>query len=311
MELLTDWDASHTARFRKEIMTFQHGLGETGLFSDEALAELLDNHPHHLLDVCTRGDANDPKFPMILRSGDFRDCSGADLLSAAKQGWIWINMREAMQIYPAYKKVMKSMYKSLAKETRVTIYNQKGGILITSPVARTPYHFDKTETILWHVRGQKRISIYPQGQKYISDETFEQTIIKPITDDLPFESEFEGAATRFDLEEGQAITWPLNSPHRVENQTFCVSVTTEFSTYQSGMKNGAMVTNGLIREIFGRGSFYKEQSLPSRYIRSLIGRTLMKLGVVGRIDNVDMISFKLDPNAPNFIVDTEPFERNF
>jgi len=25
----------------------------------------------------------------------------------------------------------------------------------------------------------------------------------------------------------------------------------------------------------------------------------------------DIVSFKLDPNVPNFIVDTPPFERNF
>lgn len=311
MEILTGWTDAHSAKFRKKIFTFQHKLEQTNLFSDEALIALLDNHPHDLLDVRTLSNGGDPRFPMQLRSGDFRDCSGADLLAAAKAGWIWINMRDAMKIYPRYKKVMKSMYKSLAKKTGVTIHNEKGGILITSPVARTPFHFDKTETILWHVRGQKRVFVYPQEQDFIADETFEQTLLAPITDDLPFESEFEDKAVIYDLKEGEAITWPLNSPHRVENNSFCVSVTTEYSTYESSMKNGAMVTNGVLRSVFGRSSLYHQQTLLNRYVRSLFGRIVRKLGLVGRIDNIDMISFRLDPSVPSFIVDIEPFERNF
>ena len=53
--MLKDWSAEHTAKFQKEIMTFRHGLPETNLFSDEALATLLDKHPKHMLDVCTMG----------------------------------------------------------------------------------------------------------------------------------------------------------------------------------------------------------------------------------------------------------------
>ena len=74
MAMLKGWTDAHTAKFQKEIMTFDHGLGATGLFTDDALADLLDQHPSHLLDVCTRGQANDPKYPNKLRTGDFRDC---------------------------------------------------------------------------------------------------------------------------------------------------------------------------------------------------------------------------------------------
>lgn len=311
MTMLKGWTETHTSKFQKEIITFEHDLSVTGLFSDEALAKLLDLHPNHLLDVCSIGKANHPKYPGRFRTGDFRDCGGKDLIAAAKEGWIWINMREAMNIHPEYHEALKKMYGSIADSTGFKAYNPKGGILITSPIARTPYHFDKTEVILWHIRGRKRAFVYPLEQKYISDEIFEQTMINPIDDDLPYEPEFDAGAKIFDLQEGQAITWPLNSPHRVENDSFCVSVTTEYSTRESGMKNAAMIANATFREKFGHSSKYSEQGKASRLVRSAFGRTLKKVGVAAKADMKDIVSFKIDPSVPGFIVDMEPFERNF
>ncbi len=309
--MLKGWTDAHTAQFQKDIMTFDHGLRDTGLFTDAALAALLDKHPSNLLDVCTRGQVDDPKYPNKLRTGDFRDCRGADLIAAAKDGWVWINMREAMNVHPEYEAVLNDMYGGITDATGFKAYNPKGGILITSPVARTPYHFDKTEVILWHIRGKKRLYVYPVEQKYISDEFFEKGLINPINDDLPYEQEFDQEAKIFDLAEGQAITWPLNSPHRVENNEFCVSVTTEYSTRESGLKNAAMIANATFREKFGASSGYSAQSKSSRLVRSVFGRTLKKVGIAAHVKPKDMVTFKIDPSVDGFIVDTEPFERNF
>lgn len=309
--MIKDWTDAHTAKFQNDILAFDHGLRDTGLFTDDALAELLEKHPTHLLDVCTRGKANDPKYPNKLRTGDFRQCSGADIIAAAKEGWVWINMREAMNVHPEYKAVLDSMYGGIAEATGSKAYNPKGGILITSPIARTPYHFDKTEVILWHIRGKKRLYVYPLEEKFISDEMYERVLINPINDDLPYEKDFDKEAEIFDLAEGQAITWPLNSPHRVENNEFCVSVTTEYSTRESGLKNAAMIANATFRQKFGRGSSYSEQSDTGRLVRSVFGRTIKKAGLAAITKPKDFVTFKIDPSVPGYIVDTEPFERNF
>ncbi len=311
MTMLKAWTDAHTKKFRKDILTFDHGLGGTGLFTDEALAGLLDRHPSNLLDVCTRDDAQDPKYPNRLRTGDFRNCSGVDLIAAAKEGWVWINMRQAMNVHAEYLEVLNSMYGGIADATGFKAINPRGGILITSPVARTPFHFDKTEVILWHIRGKKRLFVYPLNKKFIPDERFEQALLNPIDDDLPYEEVFDKEAMILDLAEGQAITWPLNSPHRVENNEFCVSVTTEYSTRESGIKNAAMFANATFREKFGNSSGYTDQTQAGRLVRSVFGRTLKKAGVAAVVKPKDMVTFKIDPSVPGFIVDTEPFERNF
>jgi len=292
-------------------MSFDHGLGETGLFTDEALIQLLDKHPSHLLDVNSMGDADHPEYPNKFRTGDFRNIPGKVLLEAAKAGRVFINVRKAMNIHPEYKKVLDQMYGEISKKTGKKAYTPNGGILISSPISQTPYHFDKTEVILWHIRGAKRIVLYPRTQKFIPDEAYESAVTNLIDDDLPYNKSFDDEATIVDLQPGQALTWPLNSPHRVDNSAFCVSVTTEYSTRESGMKNAAMVTNATLRHKFGLDVSYENDGSAKRQIKSVFGRVLKKTGIAHKTVTKDMVSFTIDPKDPKFVVDVAPFERNF
>ena len=159
--MLTDWSDAKTASFQKEILSFGHSLAETGLFTDASLISLLERHPADKMDVCTMGESTHPLYPNKFRTGDFRNVPGKTLLAAVKAGRVWINLREAMNVHEDYKLVLDQMYGGLAKATGNRAFNPRGGILISSPIARVPYHFDKTETILWHVRGKKRVFLYP------------------------------------------------------------------------------------------------------------------------------------------------------
>lgn len=309
--MLKDWTESHSQRFQKEIMPFKHGLKETGLFTDEALIELLNKHPHDMLDVCTMGDSNCSLYPNKFRTGDFRDVDGKVLLDAAKAGKVWINVRRGMNVHPEYKTVLEQMYGGIAEKTGNKAYNANGGILISSPIARVPYHFDKTETILWHVRGQKRMYLYPLTEKFIPDRAYEATMLSDLEDDLPYSREYDDEATKIDLKEGQALSWPLNMPHRVDNQTFCVSVTTEYSTRESGMKNAAMIANATLRHRLGIESSYTNAGPVNRQIKSVFGRVIRKAGLAAKVNKIDLVTFKIDPASPGFIVNVEPYQRDF
>ena len=311
MDLLTDWTDDHSRRFQKEIMTFGHDLESTGLFTDEALINLLEKHPSEQLDVCSMSENPDPRFPNEFLTGDFRGVPAEVLMAAAKAGRIWINVRKAMNIHPEYKKVLDAMYGGLAQRAGCKTYNANGGILISSPISQTPYHFDKTETILWHVRGKKRIYIYPLSEKFISDKSYEAIITNDLVDDLPYESGYDDEAVIIDLQPNQAATWPLNSPHRVDNSSFCVSVTTEYSTRESGIKNANMVVNAALRSKFGRAPQYARDGELKRYVKSGLGMALRKMGYLGKSSEPDMVRFKIDPNTEGFVVPTEPFIRDF
>lgn len=162
--MLKNWTDEHTQRFGKDTFTVQHDLNSTGLFTDEALAELLDKHPRSHLDVCTIADHD--VYQAKFRTGDVRDVDGKTLIEAARAGSIWMNLREAMNMHEAYKSVLDLMYGDLSELSGTRQFKPRGGILITCPTAHTPYHFDPTDTILWHVHGRKRMYIYPETEKF-------------------------------------------------------------------------------------------------------------------------------------------------
>jgi hypothetical protein len=309
--MITDWTEEMSSGFRKTVFTFSHDLAATNLFTDQALIHLIEKHPSELTDVCTMGPVDDTRFPNKLRTGDFRACSAEELLATAKTGKIWINLRKAMNVHPEYSSVLDQMYGDIAKHTGKKPFNANGGVLITSPVARTPYHFDKTETILWHIRGPKRIFFYPIEDKYISDEFYERAVTNMLEDDLPYDASFDKDATVIDLKEGQAVSWPLSAPHRVDNHGFCVSVTTEFSSKESALKNAAMIANATLRNKFGASPSWTKQSQLNRLSKSALGIALKKLNLAVSTRHTDYVTFKVDPAVAGAIVDIEPFERNF
>ncbi len=306
MSMIKNWSDNLTESFQKSAMTFKHGLHETGLFTDEAMIDLLNRHPAEEMDVCSASLDGETHF----RTGDFRDADGETLLKIAKTGDIWINLRRAMNIHPEYKSVLDSMYGDLADKTGVKAVNPRGGILISSPKAKVPYHFDKTETILWHVRGQKSLYLYPMTTEYLSDEACEAAIINRISEDAPYDAAFEKGVQIFDLEDNQAITWPLNSPHRVVNSTFCVSVTTEYSTAESARKNANMVLNATLRRKFGRDPCYQNDGELKRMVKSVFGRVLKKSGIAAKIECKDYVTFKV-VSGDISIHDVEPYLRDF
>lgn len=309
--MLDGWTDDHTARFQNDILTFRHRLAETGLFTDAALIDLLERHPANMLDVCTMGATNDPLYPNKFRTGDFRDASAADLLAAAKAGSIWINVRKAMNIHADYNAVLKQMYGGLSEATGNRAFNANGGVLISSPVARVPYHFDKTEVILWHVRGQKTVHVWPVSQEFIPDRAVEATLTNMIEDDLPYTAAFEDHSTVLRLQPGQGATWPLNAPHRVDNETFCVSVTTEYSTTESATKSAAMMTNATLRRFFGMNPLYERDGVVSRRLKSIAGRVIRKTPLALNMTGADMVTFKIDASVEGYLANVEPFERNF
>ena len=308
--LLEAFGDAEAQAFQKSIVSFRHKLESTGLFSDEALIDLLERHPSEKLDVCTMSNA-DPRFPNRFMTGDFRDVDGKTLIDAAKSGAVWINVREAMNEHADYRNALERMYGELAHRTGNAAFNPRGGVLISSPIAKVPYHVDKTETILWHVRGEKRILIYPRTQDFIPDASYEATLTSIIEDDLPYHVGMDADAKVFDLQPGQALTWPLNSPHRVDNRTFCVSVTTEYSTKESALKNSAMLANAVLRSKAGLNPSFERDHPAVRRTKSVLGRALKKVGMVPDTTRPDMVRFKVDPAVEGYVVETEPFVRNF
>lgn len=315
MNLITNWTDENRRSYGKEVMSVGHAMNETGLFTDEALATMLDAHPTHLIDVLAVPQGHCyQEYRDQQMTVDFRGADGETLVEAAKAGDIWINVREVMNRQPTYKAILDQLHAELEakagknKDRR----NCRGGILISSPTARTPYHSDPTMTHLWHIRGHKRAYIYPMTQEFLPDSAFEAIVLGEMSEDVPYKPAYDDSAIVADLTGGEMISWPHRSPHRVENMSFCVSMVMEFSTQESAFINAGMLTNGILRRRYGRNPSWEQASQFERVCKSMTGRVLKKLGADKAYKRNDLVKFKLDPKTEGFLqMVPKPYKRAF
>ncbi|PHS38253.1 MAG: hypothetical protein COA91_08350 [Robiginitomaculum sp.] len=309
MSIFTNWTDAHTRKFQNDIMCVNHNLASTGLFSDGALADMLDNHPDHMLDVCTMG--KDKMYPNKFRTGDFRGCDGKSLIEMVQQGKLYINARRAMNLHPQYNEILQQMYAELSEKTGNKEFNANGGILISSPIAKVPYHTDRQHVVLWHIHGTKRVYVYPMANKFMSDTSYEAVATNTLLDDLPYEDVFDEDATVLTLKGGEMACWQLNQPHRVVNETFCVSIASEYSDHTSALKNSAMYAQAAMRSRFSSKPVWKDTAPPIRLAKAVAGKILKKSGLYKTTITPDFVTFKVDKTAPGYIVDIEPVQRDF
>ncbi|MBL4870427.1 MAG: hypothetical protein JKX72_05685 [Robiginitomaculum sp.] len=313
MKLIQNWNEEDRKAYGKKVMVVQHKLNETGLFTDEALAAMLDRHPNHLIDFQHIPD--DPDYPDQQVGVDFGDANGTTMIKAAKSsGRVWINVREVVNRQPEYKKILDQLHMELEgyvgknKDRK----NCRGGILISSANAATPYHADPTMTHLWHIRGHKKAWVYPKTTEFLPDEAYESIVLGEVDEDVPWTPELDQGAivAPADLHGGELVLWPLRSPHRVENVTYCVSMVMEFSTKRSAFTNAGMFTNGVLRRKFGMNPSWENASSPEKLTKAVIGRIIKKTTGRKSFRRKDMVRFKLDETVEGFVraVDT-PYER--
>jgi len=227
-----------------------HGLVDRGFATDEALAEILHRYPAGLIDINLYD--YDAEGQVSLRTGDKGDLSGDQLLAAIQGGRLWVNLRDAQKGCPdLWAAAMAEFPRIQATYPGMRAVTNAGQLIISSPVAKVPYHFDAAGVVLFHLRGRKRLFVYPGDEAHLPELNMEQVVARQTTEELPYTLAFEQNAQVFDLEPGEALTWPLYAPHRVENlDKFCVSLSMDFQTWPSRFRNGALFTNAVMR---GRG----------------------------------------------------------
>ncbi len=276
-EVVAEWNDEARAGFRKKVVIGRHNLHERDAFSDDALAALIERHPRDLTDFCTMGELDDGAESW--RAGDPGDLSGMELLEAVRAGKLWINLREAMTTDPVYRPLFDQMMADMKRlNPGYKTLNAESGILISSPTAQVFIHSDVSETILWHVRGKKRIRVYPAEAPFVTEAHMEAILHKEMTEDLPFDPSWDNECEAVDLEPGMFTTWPLHGPHRVQNLSgMNVSITMEIVTPESMLKNGVLHANGVLRRRFGMDPKSAEAHGPGAYLKLAFSKMAKKL----------------------------------
>ncbi|MGI9352131.1 MAG: hypothetical protein ACR2O3_11250 [Rhizobiaceae bacterium] len=306
--IITDWKPEFAGKFGQEARHLHHRLSETGLFSHDVLAELIDSYPSEHYNLNTMG--YDPESPE-WREGIIKNTSGQDVIEAIKQGRMWLNLRQVDKIDCRYANLLNDVFDEFEGYVPgFKTFKRKFGILISSPKVQVFYHADIPGQSLWQVEGKKRVYVYPNCSPFLPQKNLEGIIIGETEEEIPYDPKFDEDALVFDLGPGEMVHWPLNCPHRVENQDCLnISVTTEHWTDDIRKSYAVNFANGVLRRKFGMADPSNSISGPSVYAKAALALVWRKLNLNKSDKFIRTIDFTVDPQSETGIIDIPAFAK--
>lgn len=294
--------AENKADFGRRPLVAAHNLHQSELFSDPALIDLLDSFPRqHLYALSMGTDPTRIENRLALHDG----VSGAELLRAVKNGRLWLNVTQVDRADRRYRELIDQLYAQLAAQVPgFSPLGSRGTLLISSPRALVYYHADGPASALWHIRGRKRIWIYPAlDGRYIQRELLEDIFAGVRHEYLPYQSAYDQAAVSYELGPGQWATWPQNAPHRVTNlDDVNVSLSTEHFTPQTQRRSRVYVANRFFRTRLGLQYLSAREEGPLALAKTVVHRLARK----GGLDRVKFArhrpTLRVDADAPGGVV---------
>lgn len=218
--------------------TLEHGLPPY-LASDEALIHMLNRYPADLF------DANGQVSLPVDEEGR---PEAETLLHDIRTGRLQVTLRNVEHAHPGLWAEAVASFQKLAPELGIRSPGKlTGQLILSSANACAPYDFDAVGSVFFHLRGVKRVWVYPINDVFLPQATMEN-VISGKGEGLSHCRLQDGSAWRFDLVPGEALAWPLYSPHRVENQEgICVTLVVDFKTWESRFTAGAHLANSVLR----------------------------------------------------------------
>jgi len=227
-----DWTKEDYAKFGDVPMVNKHEYHQRSLFDKVQLVELLDNYPRKWLQAFTMGE--DSCRPEEWSCVDIAaNTDGESLWRAVETGRLWLNITHIEEVSQEYKHLIEGMYKHLNEncphlQNPVANYST---LLISSPGAQVYYHLDAEPNMLWHMRGQKKLWVYPaMDTELVPQNLLEDIYAGEIDENLPYDKSFDKYAEEFLLNPGDVASWPHNGPHRLQNVDMNVSLATSYYT---------------------------------------------------------------------------------
>ena len=292
MTIITDWTAEKAARMTRANLAFDHNLHERPMFDDAGLISLLDRYPREKLGVFTMGE--DPVDWQSWRRGSPGELSGEQLLRAAQEGRIWLNLRHANDYLPEYAALEEEIFAEKRDKAGLRTFKRDLGMLISSANAQVFYHLDVPLVSLWQLRGHKRVWVYPVAEPCVGDEQLERIVLRETAEQMAFEPSMDAVAEVYDLTPGKMVTWAQNAPHRIVNGPMLnVSLSIEFMTPAALMRANVLYANGMLRKS-GRRPRIQTAPHPTALAKIALARAAKAAGVAKTFERGLPETFRLE-----------------
>jgi len=306
--IITDWQPQHAELFGRHSLALSHRLASSGLFTDTALARLIERSPREAYHV--NYSQKTPGNPDRRREGEIAGLSGAEVLDVIAKGNIWLNLTAPASVDAAYGDLLDEIYAEF--EDLVPgfhSYKRKLTILISSPNVSVKYHSDVPGQSLWQVRGTKKLYVYPAAKPFISQSALEKLILGQLREtDMPYQSWFDDYAQVHTLDAGRMLHWPLNGPHRVVNEGMLnVSFTTEHWTDELRRHYAVNYANGVIRQATGARELSQQTTGASYWSKLALAAAVKFSPLNPQKQKVYKVDFRVDPRAPEGVLNIDGY----
>jgi len=298
---------ANRADFGRQPTAGRHELHHSELFTDAALIDLLDHMPRAQVHALTMG--SDLTRPQDNRLALHDGVSGADMLRAVRGGRLWLNITRVDRADARYRRLVDQMYGELAAVVGgFAPDSSQATLLVSSPHALVYYHVDGPATVLWHLRGHKRVWVYPAlDERYATREALEGIFAGVQHEYLPFDPSFDAGAAVFDLEPGQWLAWAQNAPHRVSNlDSLNVSLSTEHFTPDSRRRARVYAANRYLRVRWGLANLSARESGAGAMMKAVVHRLARLAGVDPAQTKRHVATLRVDPDAPHGVTPLDP-----
>lgn len=297
-----DWNETEYSSFGLKAQINRHRYHEQALFETEVLLELLENYPRKWLQAFTMGV--DPQRNEEWQTVDIApETTAAEMWRAVETGRLWLNVTHVEEVSQDYADLIAGMYEHLGEHCPhlrgpTADYST---LLISSPGAQVYYHMDAEPNMLWHMRGEKHIWVYPEmDTKFVPQRLIEDIYAGEIDENLPYETAFDDEAFHHVLQPGEVASWPHNGPHRIQNVDMNVSLATSYYTPAIYQRQYVQLANRFLLRKLGieQRSMAEEGLAPS--IKRTAYRAINKIRPFKtRSRSADYITdLQIDPDAP-------------
>ena len=298
----SQWSTEEFQNFGKVTQVSPHTYHKLDLFSDDTLTTLLDNYPRQWLQCYTMGF--DPENHQDWTPVHIADNTGAEILEALQRGRMWVNVINIDKYNGEYAELIRQMYLNINEKCEhiTKAKSAFSALILSSPGIQVYCHIDADANMLWHLKGRKRVWVYPARDERFTPQTYiEEIIAQDRHEDIPYEKWFDDHAICHELQPGDAVSWPQHSPHRVENVDFNVSLTTSYGSNESRRQSSVHGANHHILKPLG----FKNRStelhgfIPALKEISYRGMSLLKLLKQGKRNASNVTNLQMDANHPS------------
>ena len=294
--LLPDLTSAKRANAGREVLTFRHRLDETGLFSDAALARLIDETPRDKITIRTRGRRTAESWI----SGEAGHLNGADLVAAARKGHLWIEMPAVQNI--RYARVFDRLMDEFGHALGLRLLEADAQVVIASPNMDAVFRVDTVETMALHVRGQEVLQVHAPTAPQLHEQRLEAILREEAPADLPADQNLSSGATPILLRAGEAAWWPLHSPHRsVSGDDLNVWMAVNFVSTKTRRANRVVYASGFLRRVLGLRDNLRLSPKLLLPLYLVVGKLLKRLPRRSIARPSPLTRFEVDLRAPGCI----------